>query len=206
MLQIKATLMSICCAKIHNRSYHSFWAAYDFVKCIISKCYTHDLFLCAFFSDDLWENCNNARIFVDRRFRFFATSSVMFLICSPLFIKHLSDCVSVCTSVTRHLTLKFKRKIKMWRTHRHTQSCPTEKKLVDYIVQPFLQMLQKTGPFYLNKCEHYCNSPIDHPRKKHIKTNHVCNIWKWCILQNLMLLKNYNSCDYEFLHRKLTLM
>ena len=35
----------------------------------------------------------------------------------------------------------------------------------------------KTGTFYLNKCEHYCNSPTNHPRKKHKKTNHGCSIW-----------------------------
>ena len=120
--------------------------------------------------------------------RFFATSSGMVLICSPLFIEHLADCVSVCTSVTRHPTWKFKRKMKMWRTHRHTQSCPTEKKIVDYIVQPSLQMLQKAGPFYIEKCEHYCNSPADHPRKQHIKTNHECNI-----LEMLHFTKSYSA-------------
>ena len=142
MLQIKATLMTICCAKIHNLSYHSFWATHDFVKCRIPNATPMIRFFCVFFSDDLWENCNNARICLDRKFRFFATSSGMFLICSPLFIEYLCDCVSVCTSVTRHPTLKFKRKIKMWRTHRHTQSCPTGEKIEYYIVQPFLQMFQ----------------------------------------------------------------
>ena len=121
------------------------------------------VFLC-FFSDDLWENCNNARIFLDRKFRFFATSSGMFLICSPLFIEYLCDCVSVCTSVTRHPTLKFKRKIKMWRTHRHTQSC-LEEKIVDYIAEPSLKMLQKTGTFYLVNWGHYSHFPIDHSKQ-----------------------------------------
>ena len=82
--------MSICYAKIHNH----------FVKCSIFKCYTHNLFLCVFFSDDLWENCNNARIFLDRKVRFFATFAGMVVLYNTLFFPPLDSSGYVCVSVT----------------------------------------------------------------------------------------------------------
>ena len=85
-------------------------------------------FMCCFVSNDLWENGYNALNLWNRKFRFFATSSQIILLCSPLLIKHLGDCVSVCTFVTGHHKLKITRKITMWRTHIRTQGCPEENK------------------------------------------------------------------------------
>ena len=63
---------------------------------------------------------------------------------------------------------------------------------MDYILETSLKMLQKTGTFYLKKCEHYCNSPTNHPRKQHIKTNHECNI-----LEMLHFTKSYATQNYD---------
>ena len=52
-----------------------------------------------FFSDDLWENCNNARIFLDRKVRFFATFAGMVVLYNPLiFFRWTALGMSVCPS------------------------------------------------------------------------------------------------------------
>ena len=141
-----------------------------------SKCYTHDSFFCVFFSDDLWENCNNARICLDRKFRFFATSSGVVRLYSPLFIKYLSGCVSVCVSVTGHQTLKFKQKNRIVTDIQTESELSNWNKKVNYIVELFLKMLQKTGTFYFINYGRHCSFSIEYPTKWHIKTNNVRKI------------------------------
>ena len=122
------------------------------------------------------KKCNGTRNLWDKKFRFFATSSGVVRLYSPLFIKYLSGCVSVCVSVTGHQTLKFKQKNRIVTDIQTESELSNWNKKVKYIVQLFLKMLQKTGTFYFVNYERHCSFSIEYPTKWHIKTNHARKI------------------------------
>ena len=49
-------------------------------------------------------------------------------------------------------------------------------KKVNYVVEQFLKMLQKTGTFYFINYGRHCSFSIEYPTKWHIKTNNVRKI------------------------------
>ena len=107
---------------------------------------------------------------------FFATSSGVVRLYSPLFIIYLSCCVSVCVSVTGHQTLKFKQKNRIVTDIQTESELSNWNKKVNYIVELFLKMLQKTGTFYYINYGRHCSFSIEYPTKWHIKTNNVRKI------------------------------
>ena len=75
-----------------------------------------------FFSDDLWENYNNDRIYLDRKVRFFATFAGMVVLYNPLFFSVGQLWVCLCVRHILIFLLNFKVRCLVTDVQTETQS------------------------------------------------------------------------------------